>query len=112
MDFGIMGKMYPAPLGGWGSERNETPYERKQRMEETRIKDLDETRRVGYMALLRPRTEKYELAATVVNALAHHRQVTESTDEVIELVVDAIHGDANARAWVRQQIDSITEELG
>jgi hypothetical protein len=80
-------------------------------MEETRAKALDETRRVCYMALLRPRTEKYELAATVVNALAHQQQIGESVDEVIEYVIDAIHGEPNARAWLRQQIDHINDDL-
>ena len=82
-------------------------------IDDTRAKDLDEVRRVCYMALLRPRTEKYELAATVVNALVHHQRVEEPEDQVIEFVLAAIDGDGkgSGTAWVRQQIDRISEEL-
>src|SRR5262249_61048840 len=38
-----------------------------------RLRDLDETRRLAYMVLAARGTGRDELAATVVNALAHHQ---------------------------------------
>lgn len=77
--------------------------------------DFDETRRLLYMALLRSRTEKYELAGTLVNALLHHHAVTDdqlSADDITDKVVDAIEGDSRAAVFLKQQIRRITVELG
>lgn len=73
---------------------------------------LDETRRLLYMALLRQRTEKYNLAATLINALAHHHPDGTSAEEIAEHVLGAIE-DANPpdMAWVRSQVARITAEL-
>ena len=77
-------------------------------------KDFDETRRLLYMALLVNRTKRYNLAGTLVNALKHHHAVDNlSADAVMDLVIAVIEGGPEAdQAWVRQQIDRITAELG
>jgi hypothetical protein len=76
--------------------------------------DLDETRRLLYMALLRPKTDRwYNLAGTLVNALAHHSRLA-TADEAIEHV-SALCGDGDAEqavAWVQNLIRRITEQLG
>lgn len=81
---------------------------------------LDETRRLLYMALLRQRTEKYELAATLVNALAHHHPDGTSDEEIADHVITVIeHGGAedglgpgeDSMTWLRDQITRITAEL-
>lgn len=73
--------------------------------------DLDETRRLLYMALLRQRTEKYELAGTLVNALAHHQHAGDP-DEIAVHVVNVIETrDVQDIVWARMQIDRITAEL-
>jgi hypothetical protein len=88
--------------------------------------DFDETRRLLYMALLVNRTKRFNLAATLVNALAHHHLVTGLTvAQITDHVVNATSGidnatetpeDAAAReaalAWIQGQIDRITTELG
>lgn len=72
----------------------------------------DETRRLLYMALLRPRTKKYELAGTLVNALAHHHPDGTSASEIAGHLVSVIE-DANPEsvAWLNKQIRRLTAEL-
>lgn len=88
--------------------------------------DFDETRRLLYMALLVNRTKRFNLAATLVNALAHHHLVTDiSVAEITDHVVNATSGIDNATetpaneaarvagtAWIQAQVDRITAELG
>ena|SRR5215475_4750067 len=88
-------------------------------------KDFDETRRLLYMALLAPRTKRYSLAGTLVNALVHHHAVDgvtaeQAADHVIRVIEQ--HGSVSAsgeqgqgdseasRAWLLEQIDRITAE--
>jgi hypothetical protein len=118
MDFGIAGKLYPAPLGGWGLDpgwvETDKGWRKKEEveMEETRIKDLDETRRLCYMALVYSRADgHHELAATLINALLHHQRIDEPQDVVIDLVLDAVNGGEAGMRWVRSQMDRINEEL-
>ena len=78
--------------------------------------DFDETRRLLYMALLASRTKRYNLGGTLVNALAHHHAVddlgvAEITDHVVN-VVEGGDGEDASRAWLQEQIDRITAELG
>jgi hypothetical protein len=86
---------------------------------------LDETRRLLYMALLRSRTEKYELAGTLVNALVHHHPDRSDPDwsqeAITDRVVNVIEGadapdglgpQTGSREWVARQIQRLTEELG
>jgi hypothetical protein len=75
--------------------------------------DFDETRRLLYMALLRQRTEKYELAGTLVNALVHHHAVDVDVSDVVLHVLAVIEdADTDSIAWMQDQIDRISEQLG
>ena len=82
----------------------------------TTAEGLDETRRLLYMALLRPRTKRYELAGTLVNALAHHHPDRDDPEWSRELIADrvisVIEDAAEASpAWIWHQIQRLTEEL-
>jgi hypothetical protein len=77
--------------------------------------DFDETRRLLYMALLAPRTKRYNLAGTLVNALRHHHGVADPGLE--RKIVDLVNGEADEdtagrEKWLQGQIDRITAELG
>lgn len=75
--------------------------------------DFDETRRLLYMAILRQRTEKYELAGTLVNALVHHHSLDLATSEVIDHVLNVIEdADQASIDWMLEQIDRISMQLG
>lgn len=77
-------------------------------------KDPDEVRRLLYMADLRQRTDKYELAGTLVNALVHHHAAGHPA-EVSEHIVAVIEGGAGeeaGRSFLRDQIARITAGLG
>lgn len=78
--------------------------------------DFDETRRLLYMALLAPRTRRYNLAGTLVNALKHHHAVDDlDVNEITDHVVNVIEGsDASgaSQAWLQEQVKRITAELG
>lgn len=78
--------------------------------------DFDETRRLLYMALLASRTKRYNLAGTLINALAHHHAVELGVDEITHHVVKAIEanedGFGESQNWLRQQISRISSELG
>jgi hypothetical protein len=86
---------------------------KKARMTDEAARDLDETRRLLYMALLVPRTRHWELAATIVNAVKHHQQVDIPTSELIDRVTGYIesNGKKNGK-WVRGQIQRCIDELG
>lgn len=76
-------------------------------------KDLDETRRLLYMAVLRQRTEKYELAGTLVNALVHHQSIDAGVSDVILHVLGTIEdADEHDVEWMYAQIDRISGQLG
>lgn len=76
-------------------------------------RDFDETRRLLYMALLANGTKRYNLAGTLINALAHHHAVDVPVDEITRHVVDAVEtADEASLQWVQAQIDRITYELG
>jgi hypothetical protein len=76
--------------------------------------DLDETRRVAYMAL-QANSRAPELVATIVNALAHHGLAVdpeESARHVQNLVSNMPIDRDRSQRWLQQQIDRITAELG
>ena len=76
-------------------------------------RDLDETRRIAYMALACRETERYDLVATVVNALAHHGSAVDS-DQAMTHLITIIRGDPgvdNSLAWLRGEISRLTLEL-
>jgi hypothetical protein len=78
-----------------------------------RQRDLDETRRIAYMALLARKTSRHELAATIVNALAHHGMAVdpEEAEENIRRIVSDGPGDvAESEDWLRKIIAQITEQ--
>ena len=85
-----------------------------ERTEAVRRRDLDETRRLAYMALAARETERYELTATIVNALAHHGSLIDP-DIVMRHVTAIVNGGpgdtAQSEAWLRGYIDRITAEL-
>lgn len=82
--------------------------------EASRRRDLDETRRVAYMALA-ARSRAPELVATIVNALAHHGLAVDpdlATRHVQNLVSDMPVNQGASERWLQGQIDQITDELG
>ena len=76
-----------------------------------RRRDLHETRRLAYMALVaRDSGGRAELIATLVNALAHHGLAVDPSDAV-EHIVKLADGAEHER-WLKSQIDRISAELG
>ena len=77
--------------------------------------DLDETRRLLYMALLASSTKKYNLAGTLVNALRHHGQLAVNDAELEGDVLHLIEATANpalgSEKWARRLIAEITALL-
>jgi hypothetical protein len=78
-------------------------------------RDLDETRRVAYMALLCGKTDRYEVAATTINALVHHGAGVDFSEAFV-YVIAAVQGGRSCkakvgRAWLQEQIGRITGEL-
>ena len=66
-------------------------------------RDIDETRRLLYMALFAPKTKRYNLAASLVNAMRHHQGIDEEgMEEKILALVDGAQ-DADTE-WARQHI--------
>lgn len=112
---------------------NESPMEMYRRLKDEAswfdsgneaARDLDETRRLLYMALLKPRSDRwYNLAGTLVNALAHHGLGIDP-DEAIQRLTVLCGGDgydqpgedpttlADSEAWARGLINRITAHLG
>lgn len=78
-------------------------------------KDLDETRRLLYMALFATRTKKYNLAGTLVNALRHHQNIGLDDRNLENIVISLINGDPENverdDTWAREQIAAITDSL-
>ena len=77
---------------------------------ETDRKDLDETRRLLYMALVCIRTKRYNLVGTLVNAMKHHQKHEADVDELIDHAVALVEGRGDGD-WAREQIDAITAKL-
>jgi len=74
--------------------------------------DLDETRRLLYMALAAVKTKKYELVGTLANALLHHSATeTGDAEELIDRLVAAVDDLHADRSWIVDLIDSLTESL-
>jgi hypothetical protein len=87
---------------------------RKERAEadDALRRDLDETRRVVYMALIAQRTDRYEVVATAANALAHHSLRVPLDDAITHLVnVVEGRGGEESEQWLRRQIDAIDRTL-
>lgn len=83
-----------------------------KRLSSAQVADLDETRRLLYMALVVRRTEKYELAGTLINALKHHQGVDVepnartgvASDALVNRVVAYLNGDRQQDDWLITQI--------
>lgn len=73
--------------------------------------DLDETRRLLYMAILRQQTEKYVLAGTLVNALAHHQHAGPPDEIAAHILAVIEQADPDSIEWAHNQIHRITAEL-
>src|SRR5260370_10709332 len=77
--------------------------------------DLDETRRVAYMALYAADSRAPELVATLVNALAHHQSAVDPKLAAMHVatIVNGGPGDPRQRVlWLPGHIDRMTAELG
>lgn len=80
-----------------------------------RRRDLDETRRLLYMALVMGRARQHqgaELVATIVNALIHHQSAI-ADDEAMAHIAAVVRGDIGSESerWLEAQIERITHEL-
>jgi hypothetical protein len=88
--------------------------ERKE-AEASRRRDLDETRRIAYMALASRETDRYEVVATIANALAHHGSAIDQSKVMSNIltVVTGGPGDVGESiSWLRREIARLTKELG
>jgi hypothetical protein len=73
--------------------------------------ELDEIRRLSYMALAARVTERHELVGTLANALIHHQPgLVADDDDVIAELVDVIHRGKGAD-WVEAVIGAATLRL-
>ncbi len=73
-----------------------------------------ETRPGPNMALAARGTERYELAATIVNALAHHQSAVDpdvAMRHVTAIVANGSGDTSQSGAWLGGHIDRITTEL-
>jgi hypothetical protein len=84
----------------------------KAAAQERRRTDLDETRRVAYMALIAGTHRHYELVATVGNALAHHGLQVPFPEAAAHLAA-VVSGDTEGESarWLQEQIHHITAKL-
>lgn len=77
-------------------------------------RDLDETRRLLYMAMAASVTEHYELVGTLTNALRHHVGVSEDTatlfDRLVSLVSDGKRDDCVWAALVAVRLTALLAE--
>lgn len=79
----------------------------------SRLRDLDETRRLAYAVLNARRSRDGVIIATLVNALAHHGLAADPNvaAEHVASVLNAPGLAPDSEQWLRQQIDRITAEL-
>lgn len=74
--------------------------------------DLDETRRLAYMALAGVDRKDRTLAASLINALVHHQKAA-SEAEALAHVQNVLNNsrDEESRSWLKGHIRRITAEL-
>jgi hypothetical protein len=107
-----------ALAGAAAARAIDVAHERKRDAAEadaSRRRDLDETRRLLYMALVLGRASQHqgaELVATIVNALVHHQSAV-AVDEAAVHVAAVVRGDTGSESerWLEAQIERITLEL-
>lgn len=92
-----------------GERRGETRQE-----VEASERDLDETRRLCYTALMSKGSGNYYLAATIANALAHHQQMADPDEALAHLKTLADNGPGADRSeqWLNGRITEINARLG
>ncbi len=74
---------------------------KKKKLTDAERRDLDETRRLLYMVKCMPRTQHYELAGTLINAMRHHQGV--SDPDLEDQVIGALNA-GEASSWLRKAI--------
>lgn len=74
--------------------------------------DLDETRRLAYMALLDVDHRDRSLGGTLVNALVHHQKAA-GQEEAVAHVQSVLNSPRNeeSRAWLKKHVERMTSEL-
>lgn len=74
-------------------------------------KDLDETRRLLYGALVARKTKRWELVGTLTNALVHHSGLATDANVVSDMALELVEGSGSAEGWARDLIAQLTERL-
>jgi hypothetical protein len=92
-----------------GERRAET-----QQKVEASERDLDETRRLCYTALMSKGSGNHYLAATVANALAWHQQIADPDGALAHLKALADNGPGadSSEQWLNGRISEINARLG
>lgn len=84
-------------------------------MNDSTKKDLDETRRLLYMALYMGRTTHHEAVGTLINAIRHHQDSEDAAQDLEKRILEVAEADGapspEAEAWIRRHISRLTEEL-
>jgi hypothetical protein len=76
-------------------------------MSDAKAEDLDETRRLLYMAKYVPLTKHYELAGTLINAMRHHQG--NSDPQLEDKIVGALNGNGSQTPqWLLDAIESLS----
>jgi hypothetical protein len=78
-------------------------------------RDLDEGRRLLYMALAAAHTDRYELVGTLVNFLCHHWDDDLDPDTVMSTLITVVNGAAQSSSdvlWVLAKLGQINEDDG
>lgn len=73
------------------------------------VDDLDETRRLLYMALWVGSTDRYELAGTLTNALVHHAPQLPRRDVLVNLAAVLSTQPPSEACWVIEVIDHLKQ---
>jgi hypothetical protein len=84
------------------------------RLTDAAARDLDETRRLLYMTLFVGKTDRWELAGTLVNALRHHQGVQDpDLEDKITDYLNRVPGELAAEddTWIRAQIQARIDAL-
>ena len=82
--------------------------------EDSRLRDLDETRRLTYAVLYARDSGGGMLLSTLVNAFAHHGLGIDpkETSKHIAAVLDDSNPASESTAWLQARIDEISTRLG
>jgi hypothetical protein len=82
------------------------------RITDDQARDLDETRRLLYMALVAGRTKRYNLVGSIANAILHHQQVDIGVDELLDRLITFVEDGGGDDEWLRGQIKRVAITLG